>query len=228
VEHACNRCGAAVEDGIPFCQSCGAPQIRVALAETSGLSNPAMTAGSSDDIHLPTHPLSWSELHGLNWSIGLRTAILSGVISAVAAMITSAVIPVPQFSLLMWMLGGGIISVLIYRRARPIPLTPKNGGKLGALSGVVAFALFFILYSVQALVSKHASEMRSTLEQQLRDQAARSGDPALQHMIEPLLTPQGMSIVIAASLVVSFLLFVILSAIGGALTAWATNDRQRH
>jgi hypothetical protein len=187
-----------------------------------------MTAGSSDDVHPPTHPLSWSELHGLNWSIGLRTAVLSGVISAVAAMITSAVIPVPQFSLLMWMLGGGIISVLIYRRARPIPLTPKNGGKLGALSGVVAFALFFILYSVQALVSKHASEMRSTLEQQLRDQAARSGDPALQHMIEPLLTPQGMSIVIAASLVVSFLLFVILSAIGGALTAWATNDRQRH
>src|SRR5260370_20626708 len=46
VEHPCQKCGTAVEDGRPFCPQCRAPQIHVQVAisdaEGAASSNPAV------------------------------------------------------------------------------------------------------------------------------------------------------------------------------------------
>ena len=200
----------------------------MALAEPPETAAQIMPPGTPGEIQPPARPVSLRNLRGIHWSIGIRAAVLAGLISAVAAMITSALTRIPQLSLFMWMLGGGIISVLLYRRTLPLHFTSGMGAKLGAVSGLIAFGFFAILYSIQTLAFHAGPEIRSLLEQQLREQAARSGDPATQEIVGRLLTPEGITVAIMIGLVFSCFLFIISSALGGAMTAWMTKDQSDH
>ncbi len=40
MDHPCHKCGQSAEDGVPFCSHCGAPQIRVAMAEPAPVELP--------------------------------------------------------------------------------------------------------------------------------------------------------------------------------------------
>lgn len=215
VEHACYRCGREVDDGVAFCRNCNAPQIRVAGPAVE----PASPVLEGEYAAAPTTANLQS--NHIEWSRALPATALGGLIASLF-MVT----PLGPFGL--GMIVAGILSVLFYRRRNPVAeLTPSIGAKLGAVSGIIGFAMFSILMAVGLLLGRSGGQLRTSLIQAVQQSAARSPDPQVQQMFEYFKTPAGLALIIAMGLVITFLVFLVLSAAGGALGAVLLRRKQR-
>jgi hypothetical protein len=111
----------------------------------------------------------------------------------------------------LWMLAAGFLSVVLYRRrTRGGLLFPRAGARLGAVGGVLGFALF-------ALVTVPTGLFRTMMLEMVRKYASQRSDPQLQALagrwLEMLKTPEGL----AAWLAGLFVFLIVAAAIGGAL-----------
>lgn len=111
----------------------------------------------------------------------------------------------------LWMLAAGFMAVLLYRRrTRGGLLLPRAGARLGAVSGLLGFALF-------AFVTVPTGLFRAMMLEMIRKYASQRSDPQLQILterwMEALKTPDGL----AAWLAGLFLFLIVASAVGGAL-----------
>ena len=70
-------------------------------------------------------------------------------------------------------------------------------------------------------------ELRSALMQAVEQAASRNTEPQAQQMLQYLKTPSGLALVMVFGLVVMFLLFVILSSMGGLLGAIMLRRKER-
>ncbi len=217
MEHSCHRCGAKVEDGVPFCGHCGAPQIRVSESQQPTPASP--TPADPGEFPFPAQPVAIPHLSDVVWQRAVGVALFATVLAALGSIVIAVVARVPQLSAVLWMLAGGPITVALYRRRRVGRVTPGIGAKLGALTGLFGFAISGVLCILEYVALRGNAELRSALEEQLK-QVARSA-PDAQHVIEQFLTPHGLSI----ALIVLLVAFPLVSAIGGALTAGLLRER---
>jgi hypothetical protein len=221
VEHPCYQCKATVEEGIPFCPHCNAPQIRVfgGGVPESGTLEPAFSGVQ--------HPESQSHIHtsavtGMVWPQALPAAIQAGLIGAFLMIIPVAA----SFGL--GMFSAGFLAVLFYqRRVFNAPLTSGLGARLGALSGMFGFGIFGVLTAIETLVFHSGGELRQALIQAVEQAAARNSDPQAQQMLQYLRSPQGLALVMIFGLLFMFLLFVVLSSLGGVLGSAMLRRKQR-
>lgn len=215
MEHPCYKCGAGVEDGVPFCKHCGAAQIRVVDVEPEPPAGPDV--GDAVDqlpvlapVASPVVPRA-----GVRWSQALPGAALAGGFSLLAAIIPFAVFG-PAF------MAGGALSVMLYRRHGKERLpSPTEGAQIGAASGGFGF-LFFAIVMIATLVYR-PDELRQPMLEAVARTVARNGyDPQkVEQMQQMLKTPEGLAFFVGFGLFVLFLIFVAGSSIGGALyAAW--------
>ncbi len=200
-----------VEDGTPFCRSCGAPQIRVAgygLDDAAPLSYMGQAAS-------PVSPSA------IQWSQALPSAALAGLIGALLMF-------VPLGALGLGMIAAGVLGVLFYRRRRFVGhLSAGAGARLGALSGMFGFGIFAVFTSIEALVFHSGGQLRAALLQAVEQSAARTSDPQAQQVLEYLKSPPGLALVMAMGLAVMLIFFLLLSSAGGAVTAALLRRRER-
>jgi hypothetical protein len=210
VEYPCYRCGATVEEGIAFCPQCNAPQIRVAVAEPLTRS----VAATDQDAALPSYPyLMIGPAARIDWSKAMPATALAGLIAAVLMMT-----PLAAFGL--GMLIGGILSVVFYRRRNPVTnVTPRMGSRLGMASGAIGGAIFTVLLFAATAALHGWEQIREKVIEVVAQTAARNPDPQAQQALEFFKTEQGISLLVASGLVVTFIAFVIFSGLGGALGA---------
>src|SRR5512146_1503001 len=113
MEHACHKCGAAVEDGVPFCPHCNAPQIRVMASAQSAPErspyNPVLEGQPTE------RPVTLADLRPARLARGWQAANLAAGLGALAALAVMLATGLPQLGFIVWMLGGGMLAVLIYR-----------------------------------------------------------------------------------------------------------------
>jgi len=211
VEHPCYKCGAAVEDGTAFCPQCNAPQIRVGFGESDVAPNASELTGR----RIPPNTTA------IQWSQALPAAALAGVIAALLMFI-----PLGAFGL--GMLTGGILAVLFYRRRNPAAeLTPGMGARLGAASGALGFGVFAIFTAIEVLVFHSGGQLRTALLEAIQQSAARSSEPQAQQALEYLKSPAGLALMMGLGLVLMFVIFLILSSLGGALGAVLLRRKNR-
>jgi hypothetical protein len=207
VEHACHNCGAAIEDNKSFCPHCKAPQIRVLAADNP---TPTTLTGEISEPHIQTiqpHPTR------IQWAHALPA-------TALAALIASIFMVVPLSGFGLGMLTAGALAVILYRRRNPgIDLTAGMGAKLGAISGVMGFAIFGIVAGLGATFFDAGGQLRTSLLQAIEQSASRATEPQARQIFEFFKTPQGLAAVIVVSLAFIFVAFMVLSTLGGSLTA---------
>lgn len=204
MEHACYKCGAAVEDGTAFCPQCNAPQIRVGLGDSD-----AERVAPSELSHHLAPPAKGT----IQWSRALPASALGGVIAALLMFI-----PLGAFGLGMG--AGGILAVLFYRRRTPgVDVTPGMGARIGLLTGALGFGIFAVFTAMEVLVFHSGGELRAALLQAIQQSAARSSEPQAQQLLEYLKTPPGLALMMGLGLFLMLLVFLILSSIAGAITA---------
>ncbi|HWR35857.1 MAG TPA: hypothetical protein VN622_08330 [Clostridia bacterium] len=189
---------------------------------------PPLPPSTPDNLQPPSEPLRPTEspltlpadiLPGrLNWGQALRTALLVGIIAGLITIVRSPLL------LGLWLLAAGGISVAFYRaRMAHHPITPGIGFRLGAVTGLVAFAVKAIVSSIGVLVPASRAEIVRQVQEQVAAAIANNPDPAAQEMMrnigEWLNTPGGFATMFTIGLLFLCLFSTVLAGVGGALGA---------
>jgi len=216
VEHPCQRCGSAVDDNLPFCPNCESPQIHFSPREASFKSVVVASGAATSHSRIESisvEPVSYeapSEAR-FNWRGTLRPALSAAVIAAVLSMI-------PVVSLIALPIGG-LLSVVFFRRTSARKPSSKMGFGLGALSGVFCSVILALIKTASVFLSHSENETRNDLVRQVHLAQARNSDPQLTQVWAYLQTSQGLVLMLISFLIIMGLLLVLLSGIGGAVSA---------
>lgn len=198
-----------MDEGTPFCPQCNAPQIRV-----------MMEAGEQPVTHESASRIL-SNATRIEWPHALPAAATGAAISGIFMLVSFA-------GLSLGMIFGGMLSVILYRRrAQRNVLTTGMGARLGALSGVLGFAIFSIFTAVQVLIFHAGDQLRANLLESIKEAAAKTPDPQMQPVFDWLRGPAGLQFAMATGFVVMLLMFIVLSSVGGTIGA-ALSRRPRH
>lgn len=222
----CPRCHAALteehEGSLVFCFNCGAPQIRVSeeLLTESQKQRAVLDSGLAAGILGDSHP------DAVAWPAAIRYAILAGALAAALTLLSFAVPPVILLAWF-WAIGAPVVVLGVYNaKIRPTGLRPGFGARLGLLCGL---AIAFAMSAINAcglvfarFVFHNAAEIDTQLAAmfaQLRTTIQQQGGPAQAPVLAWLNIPEdrlGLMLVMSA---VVLLLYLGLSALGGAFAA---------
>jgi hypothetical protein len=222
MDHSCYKCGHSVEDGRPFCGQCGAPQIRVIMPEAvAPLAGQLSSTTPVFSAQTPENLNSASLSPTIIWPVALRACAIAALI---AALFMAFGLMVP----LLAVLGAGFLGVTIYHRRNPAWLVnARSGAQLGAVCGILFFALAAVFESIAVAVFHTGNEVRQKLLEALQQAAARSNDPQVQAAFEKLRTPEGIALMLVFGMIFLFLLSIAAGGLAGALTG-AFLGRKKH
>jgi len=208
MEEPCYKCGQPVEQGVRFCPRCAAPQIRVVVAESPTLATEI--ASPAGPATLPASPPVPVLAVATPWSQALKPCALAALIASF--LMSLGLNPfVAMFSV-------GFLAVVFHRQGRPgIALKAANGARLGALSGLLWFAISAILEALVVLIFHKGPEIRQQLMSTIDQAASRTNDPQVLAAFARFKTPEGLEVLMILGLIMAFLAAIVLSAIGGAL-----------
>jgi hypothetical protein len=220
VQHLCSRCGAAVDDTSPFCPACEAPQIRFVPHE------PAQEPARLHPGTVPQPPVVVAQPEGglyrpaaaSDQARFLRASIYAGAIgSLLCTLPIGFVIGVPL---------AGILAVRFYRKGGLAPnVPPKQGFRLGALSGLVAFGMLVLVRTVSIAAFGGGGEFRNRMVEMVRQYQAANPDPQAQQVFQFFLTQQGMVVMILSGLLFTCVLFIVLAGLAGLVSASVSGRR---
>ena len=220
-----------MEDGVPFCRHCGAPQIRVVGIEPQPTIAPQAQESSDRPILLP-ELLPRPRSARIQWSLALPCAALGGALSLLLVIPLSMLSAGAPAALLVMLglafLAGGAWSTRLYeRKVKEAVLTPAAGGQVGAASG--AFGFLFLAVLVVATVVYQADEMRKAISDSAPQLISRGYDAEkMRQMVDLLKSPGGLAFFVTFFLFVMLFMLVVGSSIGGAwYGAWARKRSRR-
>lgn len=220
MEQPCYKCGETVQQGVAFCPSCSAPQIRVVLAEPAPRAL-AVAIGPQDEDTLSaseTVPVLAVPMH---WHQAVKPCALAALVAA-AVMVLQLVSPVIAVP------GAGFLAVAIYLRSTPGLAAPARvGARLGALCGFFCFGISTILEALRVVVLHKIPEIRQFLLDAVQQTAARNPDPQVQPVLEFLRSPAGLITMMFFMMVVVFVFFLLLGTAGGAAGSAILSRRDR-
>ena len=211
VDHLCYKCQTSIDETLPFCPHCGAPQIRVAMPEEEAPASPNVSPSSWPPPPPPYQP------NAIQWKLAAKGALLSGLISA-----GLSGMPILGLGCCLWMLGAGALAVWLYQQRIPgLVITPGMGMRIGALSGAIGFLATTIWWMF--LFTKDSQEIRTVFAEQMEKAIKQNPDPHAQEagrqIMNYLNTPEGLATAFVLSIVVMAVVFVVFSSAGGALGA---------
>jgi diacylglycerol kinase len=189
-------CGAQLPEDARFCHKCGKPQYDYPALEPESVpaAAPAVVSRPAD-----------TEISFHN-----RTAVRVSFLAALVAFLLTA-FPLPPFitvvRLLVCFVAAGFIAVYVYKRRTGQAVTIRGGARLGWMTGLFSFTASLILLTVEILNFSELKEQVSRQDPRFHELAAMVGDQAL------------MIGVIVAGIIISFVLFVLLPMLGGAICA---------
>jgi hypothetical protein len=218
MEQPCYKCGQAVEESVPFCPHCRAPQIRVVVA--TPVPSPAVSAGvseasqvsaalpNSSSVALPTHRVHF-----------LKSAALAALVASILASL--------RLNIFVSMLGAGFLAVVFYRQQMPgIGIKAAVGARVGALSGL----LFFVYFAAVAAVA--SAFLGTNIREQILDNAqkwaaSRPPEPQIQAALEQLKTPAGFIVAFVVGCVILLVVCVALASLSGSLAGVILSRRDK-
>jgi hypothetical protein len=227
MDHPCHKCGHNIEDGKPFCSQCGAPQIRVAVAEVAAppvAGNEASNDVSAFSLGPPREPAALSIpalATGIQWPRALRAC-------AVAALISVVMMSLRLLVPLLAVLGAGCLAVILYRYRNPIwRANARSGAQLGAVTALLSSGVIAILSGIAYAILQSGGEIRQQALDALQQVASRSNDPQMQATLDLLKKPEGLAPKLILAMVGFFLISVAAGSIAGALTGAFLGRRNR-
>jgi hypothetical protein len=147
----------------------------------------------------------------IHWELAWKSALLCGV----GAALLSA-IPFVSLGCCLWMLAAGAMTVNLYRKQVPdAVITPGMGMRLGALAGVFGFVINAIVTTISFVVQRSSGTFRQAMEEQI-----------MQHMLDWMATPQGAATMMILVLIFMGVIFLLVTAAGGALGASMRGSRR--
>ena len=211
MEQPCYKCGQTVEEGVPFCPHCSAPQIRVLVAEPtpSPLAFAPAIAAQDSDV-LPASQTVPVLALPMQWSQAAKPCALAAL---VAALLMSL-----GLNPFVAMLVVGFLAVAFYRqRGRERAVKATAGAGLGALAGLLWFAMSSVFEALIVIVFHKGPELRNALLAKLQEAASQTTDPQVLSVFDRLKSQSGLELLMLSGLVFAFIASLLLGGLGGAL-----------
>jgi hypothetical protein len=221
MEQSCYKCRQAVEEGTAFCPHCSAPQIRVVIAEPAApLAYAAAGAESQDSTALPASQIVPVLALPMQWSQALRPCALAALVASL--LMSLGLNPfVAMFSV-------GFLAVVFYRQSqRGIMIKTSSGAALGALGGLLWFAMSSIFEALVVIFLHKGPELRNELLAKIQQAASQTSDPQVVAVFERFKTQGGLEFLMLMGLVFAFLASIVLGSLGGALGGAILGRRDR-
>ena len=221
MEQPCYKCGQVLDEGRPFCPHCGAPQIRVLIAEPAAVagfgelataSPPPTVLPASETVPVLAVPKPWSQ--------AFRACALAALVAFLLVL----------FSIVVGMLAAGFLAVTFYRQHRPgITLRAAEAAKLGALAGILCSCILSFVFAGAATVPGARAKMQDEFIESIQKVAAwLPANPAdTEASIDQLKTPRGFATALIELCVGIFLLSIVLGSLGGVLGSAILGRRDR-
>jgi hypothetical protein len=218
--HPCPQCGRELEAGIPFCPQCGAPQIRVSMADRPSRDPaPAAAVGSNPGPPISSPPqrkIAGDDLP-IHWPLARSRATIAGIIMVLVMMYP----PLGGVFFICMPLGGALAVFLYVRTRRASHVSLAAGTRMGVITGFVAFTISAALLAgtvaIEHFVMHRSKELVRLFRLQIEQAIAANPDPQVRQMAQVLLTPDGMAFVVVLGMVVLFVMFLVLCGLGGML-----------
>ena len=222
MEKSCYKCGHTMEEGRPFCPHCGAPQIRVLIAEPAGATIPTAEAAAIPQMSagLPASQTVPVLAVPMQWSQALKPCTLAAGVASLLMLL--------GLNPFVGMVSVGFLAVVFYRQGRPgASIRPGTGARLGALSGLICFAMASIVEAMLVLVLHRGSEIRQALLTAINQAAARTSDAQALAMFEHFRSPEGLEFLMVFGLLFGLVAAIVLSALSGALGGAVLGPRRK-
>jgi hypothetical protein len=146
------------------------------------------------------------------WSAAFRPSILAAV---VASLLMSL-----GLNPFVAMLSVGFLAVAFYRhRWRTGAIKPAAGARLGALSGLLWFAISSILGAMEVLFLHKGPEIQQELLKRINQAALQATDPQALAIFDRLKTPAGLEFLMVFGIIFALFAAIALAVVGGALGA---------
>ena len=207
-----------MEEGVPFCPHCAAPQIRVVMAEPVSTSQGG--ASGQDAGALPASQTVPVLAVPMRWSQAFRACGLAALIAFLLVL----------FSPVVGMLAAGFLAVTFYRQHRPgIALRVAEAAKLGAFAGILCSCLLSFVFAGAATVPDARAKLQDEFIESIQKVTAWfPANPAdMKAAIDQLKTPRGFATAVIELCVATFLLSIVLGGLGGALGSAILGRRDR-
>jgi hypothetical protein len=199
-------CGAKLAEDARFCHKCGKPQREEDLQREQ----PPETI-VAPVIFPPVLPAETKVPPiGFHNRPAVRAAMLAGMAGFLLSVISGRIEPALSS---LGLVAAGFFAVYLYQRRTGYRLTVIHGAHLGWISGIFGFAITALVLAAVAIALSDASVVESMREQ--LQGAAASQQEQIEEMIKVVHNPQLM----LAGVAVTFLLFTVFPAFGGALGA---------
>ena len=211
-----------MEEGRPFCPHCGAPQIRVLIAEPAGATIPTAEAAAIPQMSagLPASQTVPVLAVPMQWSQALKPCTLAAGVASLLMLL--------GLNPFVGMVSVGFLAVVFYRQGRPqASIRPGTGVRLGALSGLICFAMASIVEAMLVLVLHRGSEIRQALLTAINQAAARTSDAQALAMFEHFRSPEGLEFLMVFGLLFGLVAAIVLSALSGALGGAVLGPRRK-
>jgi hypothetical protein len=211
-----------MEEGRPFCPHCGAPQIRVLIAEPAGATIPTAEAAAIPQMSagLPASQTVPVLAVPMQWSQALKPCTLAAGVASLLMLL--------GLNPFVGMVSVGFLAVVFYRQGRPqASIRPGTGARLGALSGLICFAMASIVEAMLVLVLHRGSEIRQALLTAINQAAARTSDAQALAMFEHFRSPEGLEFLMVFGLLFGLVAAIVLSALSGALGGAVLGPRRK-
>ena len=222
MEQPCYKCGQVLEEGRPFCPHCGAPQIRVLVAEPAvvgafaeGGASASMPAALPATETVPVLAVSGT------WSQAVKPCALAAIVTTLLMFL--------GLHPLVAMFSAGFLAVVFSRQRGSVnAITPASGGKLGALGGFFCFALLAVLVAFASMVPELRTKFREgIIDNADKWAAAHGGDAQVQSLLEQMKTPEGFMMIMIYGGILLLICSIVLGAVGGALGGGIFGRRDR-
>ena|SRR6266566_3918168 len=220
MEQPCYKCGQTVEEGVPFCPHCSAPQIRVVIAEPAPLPAAFAVGAAQGSAVLPASQTVPVLALPTQWSLALKPCALAAVV-AFLLMSLGLRPSVAMFSV-------GFLAVVFYHQLQRGTLIKATvGARLGALGGLLWFAMSSIVVALMVIFLHKGPELRTALLAKIQEAASQTSDPQVLAVFDRLKSQGGLDFLMITGLLFAFLATIVLAGLGGALGGAILGRRDR-
>ena len=221
MEQPCYKCGQAVEEGIPFCPHCSAPQIRVIVAEPAPVPavHSEISVGLQGQAALPASQTVPVLAVSMEWSRAIKPC-------ALAAMVACFLMALGLYPFVA-MFTVGFLAVIFFRLRAPVAIKVASAAGIGALGGLLWFAVSAVFAVLALTVLNKGPELKNELIAKLQQAATQTTDPQVLALFEKFKTPGGLEVLIVAGTLITLVSAIVLAGLGGVLAGAILGRRDK-
>lgn len=205
-----------------FCPHCGAPQIRVLVAEpVPAVPGSQITGGMPSENTLPAHQTVPVLALPVEWSRALKPCFLAALVASLLMLM--------QLHPFVAIPSAGFLSVVFYRHGQQnLAIRLAAAIRVGAFGGLLNAGFMVLVTALAATVP----DLRSQMHEKLVDMAqkavvANSANPVADWMLHELKTPDGFFLVVVVSCAAGLVMSLLLGGAGGAIAGAIFRRRER-